>query len=108
MSVSRTVPCTVVKAISGDTLELALRLGWGIVLTAPCRLLGVMASDPATAEGRRQHADLARAVESVAAEGASMAFTSYEVGKDGRAVGQMLITDAQGGRHDLAAVLTAD
>jgi endonuclease YncB( thermonuclease family) len=101
----RTVPCTVAEVIAGDTVRLVLRLGWGITVTARCRLAGVLAATVDSDEGARQRQALAAAVRSVSGEGASLTFTSFSVGKDEIAVGQLTVTDAQGGRHDVAAAV---
>lgn len=105
MSTERTVPCEIADVLAGDTLLLHLRLGWGILLTVPCRLAGVLAADPASDEGARQRLALHRAVRSLGAEDVDLAFTSLELDARRQAVGQLIVTDAQGGRHDLAAIV---
>lgn len=104
MSTERTVPCTVAEVVTGNTLVLALRLGWRITLETRCELAGVMAAPPGTPEGDRAIEVLRAAVRSVESERAALAFTSHEYRHD-VSIGQLHVTDAQGGRHDLAAAL---
>lgn len=110
MSQVRMLPCTIEKVLSGDTLLLALRLGFGVTLTRPCRLAGVVSLPPDSDEGALQRQQLREAVRSLGEQVAGsiqMTFTSYELDQHGNGVGQLIVTDALGGRHDLAAEVTA-
>jgi hypothetical protein len=101
------VPCTIERVLTGDTLLLGLRLGWGITLLAPCRLAGIMAFPPDSDEGVRQRQQLREACRSLGEQlsGVQLTFTCYEMDQHGRGVGQLIVTDAQGDRHDLAAAV---
>jgi len=107
VSTPRTVPCTIVSVISGDTLLLDLRLGFGVRVELPCKLLGIVAYPPDSREGAGQRAELHRAMQSLAEQPGplALAFTSHEF-RPGEAHGQLIVTDAQGARHDLAAAVT--
>ena len=112
MSTVRTAPCTVVKVLAGDLLLLELRLGWHVVVTQPCRIAGILAMDPGSDEGARQLQQMRLAIASLGQTPGpiELTFTSYELQKSGHhdtAVGQLFVTDAQGGRHDLATAVTA-
>lgn len=105
MSAVRTVPCTIIDVRAGDRLVLKLRLGWGVELTTPVRLAGVLAMDPAGDEGAAQKAELRQAVASLRGEEVQLSFMSLELDQHEQSVGQLFVTDAQGVRHDFAAQL---
>ena len=101
------MPCTVAEVLAGDRLRLALRLGWNIVHTVPCRLAGVAAAEPSTEKGAVQREQLDAAIRSVVAEGGALQFTSLDL-INGEALGQLTVVDPQGGRHDIASVVFDD
>lgn len=117
-----TVPATVVRVVDGDTVVLDLDLGWHVTYRARCRLAAVNAPEMDTEEGREARlyasAELAKGVPSVVlahdpgaaatAVGARVVFVSHQLDKYGRPLGQVLISDPQGGSVDLGAALLAD
>lgn len=52
MSVFGPYPATVISLHDGDTMTLALNIGFGITLTYPCRVFGINAPELATQAGK--------------------------------------------------------
>lgn len=106
-----TVPATVTRVVDGDTLMLNLSLGWHIYLDSRCRLIGCNAPEMVTDEGKAARTWV---IEQLVALGAQpdgseieVMLISHALDKYGRPLGQIIITDPQGGRFDLGASLIA-
>lgn len=105
-----TVPAKVLRVVDADTLILLLDLGWHITYEARCRLVGVNAPEMGTDEGKAARAfvmDLLSYAGGVPSDGVptEVTFVSHALDKYGRPLGQVLVTDQQGARLDLADVL---
>ena len=79
------VPATVVRVVDGDTVKLALDLGWHVTYTANCRIVGINAPEIGTPPGVRakQHA------ETLLAPGDAVTFASHTLDKYGRPLGNL-------------------
>lgn len=85
-----TVPAEVVEVYDGDTVRLILDLGWNVKYgPALCRLRGIDAPE-LHAEGGKASRDYAR---TLCPHGGTVTFVSHELGKFGRPLGDVTLSD---------------
>lgn len=93
-----TVPAVVVKVIDGDTIRLALDLGWHIGLTTNVRIDGVDAPELSTDAGKAARTYVA----TLLPFGQEVMFRSRSLDKYGRPLGALWV---EGLFSDLASLL---
>jgi len=95
-----TVPGTVLEVHDGDTIKVALDLGWHITYTASIRLAGVNAPELATPAGPPAR----EFVDGLLPAGTAVTVVSHSLDKYGRVLGNVTLPD---GRDLSAAVIAA-
>lgn len=100
-----TVPATVLRVISGDTLELRLDLGWRITLESSCRLIGVLAPETETEAGQAARQWVIEKLDLGGPAYVIVTFISHALDRHGHALGQVLVTTPQGASFDLGLEL---